>query len=999
MTSQKSANPLSQLVSGRDPTSSCALRSPFENDFDSNDYEDYTVHELRHDEISNSSRNNESFGASKRNEDDDYQEVGECNQLIGAPNQGEPSHRGGSKACRCNETHRGATFADVIMSYFSGETRRPNVQSACGVHNLPTSNFFRFPKVPPTTMQASHHRSHVSSMRPILLILLCLVLIACAVTLLMKLSSLVNETKFRLQDTADLLSLKHDQLNQIHSRLDEAHRKQLEVDQLSRWLVSSSKCHIPFLEPWDQSIGEYVTRKRRLSCSKVMGDFYRSAKELLVSQVSTTTNSLSYVEANKLHFVPAAIRMGALSGLCCYKSISRSTENDDELDYADECVAIRTNALAINSTLIEVSCGKPLNYLNVHSFVIQNMEEEDALARVADAKLNSADYYNVLMVGVDTMSRSNGQRQLNRTLDLLKGELYRTLDFAGYNKVGENTFPNLIPLLTGLRPEQLAETQCWMVSNYTDEGEHGDDYLDNCKYLWNFYQQLGYATYFSEDWPSASTFNYLKPGFKNEPTNFYGRPFALARDKLTFPKFESIGCASCQLDEPIVQVDLRNLQTFIEQHRKKPYFAFHWINCPQHDDLNGASQMDHILRDFFERLHNLTQADRTFVFLFSDHGYRWNNFVSTRIGHYESSLPLLTIAPPEVFIRKHPDLYQHLKEHQSALLTPFDLFKTLIGIRDLSSSSRFRAAERARARRLARQAPKLPEKPIAPTSNQAISSPLNESTPPARPAELAVASISELRMLDGVSFEQKFRPLSLLDQHSPEQLDRSCIDAGIPDNYCVCHQFQPIHTNRLDALGAAYYLVYIHLEARLRDHLNICRQLELDKVHQAELFDFEQMPSTESKTISRRRRRRRRRMATGSDDGLSTSSSTERAKQPTSANETRSEEDNKFNYLPNREYSIMFSTRPGGGLFQEVVRYYGTNITECEQAVESSMGIMGDKWARMEDKQAGARMMNSVCEFSVHSESISRFNLYKDQSKCVKSNIELKKICYCNDLL
>lgn len=810
--------------------------------------------------------------------------------------------------------------------------------------------------------------------RSILFILILLLLLVLSVIILVKLLNLVHEN----EQSGSGINIDHD--------LDEAQRRQYELEQSTRWLVSSPKCHIPVLEPWHKSIEGYVWYKGPMNCSSVIENYLKEPLEDDKS-VSFLKKTLTFVRSNRLYFVKEAIESLRLFGArpaCCYKNITRSSDNDYDLEYAEICQPIIEDGIRIDFPLVQVTC-QAFNYTNVHAFNVRDTDEELALRRVAASKLDNDNYYNILMVGMDTISRLNGQRQLNRTMNLL-ADLYETLEFVGYNKVGENTFPNLVPLLTGLSPEQLTKVQCWQPTNYTEESDRGDDFLDNCKYLWNFYQQFGYMTYFSEDWPSASTFNYLKPGFKHEPTTYYGRPLTLARKPLLFPKFKSSGCASCHLDQPIVKVDLENLKHFLEDRKDMPYFAFHWSNCPQHDDLNGASEVDGIVEKFFADIHNITQNDRTFVIFFSDHGYRWNNFVSTRIGHYEASLPMLTIAPPRRFIEQQPKLYERLKRHQSALLTPFDLFKTLIDVRNLGLKKN-KVAKKATA----------PESAISTTSLASsiktkrnilvsTSSSLMGEDPATTSYPTASTTIRQITIQDGLSYKQSFNVLSMLDEHNSTALDRSCQEAGIPDNYCVCHQFQEVATDTLDVLGAAYYLVYVYFEGKLRNHVHLCHQLELEAIHKAELYNMEPIKVAKSKSG---RRRRQLDVSAGSSSTATTVMTT------TGSPALEAVEVNRHHLLPNREYNIMFSTKPGGGLFREVVRYYGEQMSKCEAEVERAKKIVDDNWASFDEKRNSVIRMNSVCEFSVHSDSVSRLNLYGDTSICVKSNIELVKICYC----
>lgn len=260
-------------------------------------------------------------------------------------------------------------------------------------------------------------------------------------------------------------------------------------------------------------------------------------------------------------------------------------------------------------------------------------------------------YYCLLLLLINFLSsrsRLNMYRQMNETLEVLRTE-YNMLEFLGYSKVGENTFPNLVPVLTGQTPEQLAKG-CW---NTTYENESGDGVLDNCDFLWNTFARYGYRTLYYEDWPEAATFNYLKPGFKMQPTLFYGRPWHLQVKKygISHSTRNSSNCHDCVHNQVAVNVYLNYLKDFISIYKDKPHFAFEWINCPQHDDLNGASKIDIHFANFFRQIKQLID-DRTFVIFFSDHGYRWGPFLDTYMGHQEASMPFLSLSVPKLFERQ-----------------------------------------------------------------------------------------------------------------------------------------------------------------------------------------------------------------------------------------------------------------------------------------------------------------------------------------------------------
>ena len=89
-----------------------------------------------------------------------------------------------------------------------------------------------------------------------------------------------------------------------------------------------------------------------------------------------------------------------------------------------------------------------------------------------------------------------------RTLALLR-EL-GAVEMMGYNKVADNTYPNLVPVLSGLEQDEF-EKLCW--TNHKKP-------FDKCPLLWKSFMNAGYRTVFGEDACSMTTFNYLKPGFR-----------------------------------------------------------------------------------------------------------------------------------------------------------------------------------------------------------------------------------------------------------------------------------------------------------------------------------------------------------------------------------------------------------------------------------------------------------------------------------------------------
>ncbi|CAL4065681.1 unnamed protein product [Meganyctiphanes norvegica] len=128
---------------------------------------------------------------------------------------------------------------------------------------------------------------------------------------------------------------------------------------------------------------------------------------------------------------------------------------------------------------------------------------------------------SVMLMGLDSTSRNNLQRYLPKTFAYLKES--KAIDPLGYNKVGDNTFPNLLSLLPGLQEKTILQ-------KFTNGVRKGP--FDKCTFLWNNFSTLGYVTAYGEDSVEDGTFNYMKTGYVSPPTDLYLPPFIQASEDL-----------------------------------------------------------------------------------------------------------------------------------------------------------------------------------------------------------------------------------------------------------------------------------------------------------------------------------------------------------------------------------------------------------------------------------------------------------------------------------
>lgn len=92
---------------------------------------------------------------------------------------------------------------------------------------------------------------------------------------------------------------------------------------------------------------------------------------------------------------------------------------------------------------------------------------------------NISDKPSVLLLSIDSLSRLNLIRSMPTTHRLLETRGFLSLE--GYTKIADNTFPNVVSILTGMFEAQMVK-RCW--KNHEDE-------MDGCPFLWKEFKKQG----------------------------------------------------------------------------------------------------------------------------------------------------------------------------------------------------------------------------------------------------------------------------------------------------------------------------------------------------------------------------------------------------------------------------------------------------------------------------------------------------------------------------
>ena len=121
---------------------------------------------------------------------------------------------------------------------------------------------------------------------------------------------------------------------------------------------------------------------------------------------------------------------------------------------------------------------------------------------------------NVLVLGIDSLSYPHLKRSFPRFFKYLSQELSENIFFENLNKVGENTFPNLLAMFAGVKVEPSAEmnvSQADIQAYYAWDANLTNH--DLVPFIWHSYaRDLDYLTMYNEEWAFFGCFNYLKHG-------------------------------------------------------------------------------------------------------------------------------------------------------------------------------------------------------------------------------------------------------------------------------------------------------------------------------------------------------------------------------------------------------------------------------------------------------------------------------------------------------
>lgn len=293
-------------------------------------------------------------------------------------------------------------------------------------------------------------------------------------------------------------------------------------------------------------------------------------------------------------------------------------------------------------------------------------------------------------------------------------------------------------------------------------------YYDDWPLIWYNFSQAGYSTLFAEDQPHLGLFNYMDHGFKQQPTNHYLRPFWLQLESSSLHRMSSNLCFG---DVPKHMVLLDYIRRFLKTYKDSPHFGFVIFSEINHDFMNQVGAMDDDILTFLQNNNHNGYFNDTVLIIMGDHGHRMDSITQTHIGSLESRLPFAAVHLPDTFIQQFPEAVANLRINGGRLTSMLDFHHTLLDL-----------------------------------------------------LQLAQGSIQDV----GVNVQSQ-GGTSLF---GPIPLTRTCIQAGIPNQFCACDDEIPISTQH-PAVDKAANAMLTAINKLIESKTNLCALLTLQRIHSA----------------------------------------------------------------------------------------------------------------------------------------------------------------------
>jgi len=502
------------------------------------------------------------------------------------------------------------------------------------------------------------------------------------------------ETRFFISRYGGVSSVPSPSWTSVHTFL---HKSSLLSESIGLKTPDIAGCRLPQLDPWDPGILQYVTDFPQVECRN-------------------TQKPLLYVKRNILYLNQTAVRELDTAGISCRYAYIRHLSTDTyellpEVVLSNSSTVLSANYTAVYATCFRNSHAFPRSILPENVFRFFGMELYRNLLLyvpvVGSKKVREKESeYSVVTLIFDSLSQMNLKRSFPESLKVL--ESAGAILYEGHHKVGHNTYPNVMGLLSGNNGGE------WPADSPSRQGMYYFD-VEKPPLITQIYRKYGYTTLHLEDMQLYGDLTRVGTvGFKHPPAQIYYRSplWALVQTwsdmrNVLIGKFGAYAC----LQDQMLHVQLfRVIEDFVMMYRENLYSAYIHLSEYIHNDVNMAKHYDKDFAAMLTRLLESGALEHTFFLVLGDHGYQRaeGQFVLTEQGRTENNMAAFTLIPPQSWVNnnnnndsnneinyqinensKHQNKIrlQNLSKNAKYLTSHYDIHQTLRDILRMANNS------------------------------------------------------------------------------------------------------------------------------------------------------------------------------------------------------------------------------------------------------------------------------------------------------------------------
>uniref|UniRef100_A0A0K0EVC8 START domain-containing protein n=1 Tax=Strongyloides venezuelensis TaxID=75913 RepID=A0A0K0EVC8_STRVS len=343
---------------------------------------------------------------------------------------------------------------------------------------------------------------------------------------------------------------------------------------------------------------------------------------------------------------------------------------------------------------------------------------------------------SITILAIDSVSRNQFFRHMHKTLNFMSENNFHILQ--GYTKIGDNSAVNMMATFSGLTYDAEAR---WMTDIVSKNISLGRTMLSDKlkKYKERFiWHQMERKKCITQYNDEISNSGYGI--FSYNPFQGFDEPPAnyYFRPYYEYLYQHTFG-EECLHGTHLLKSFLDIWERFSTTFAKKCHFSFNFITKFTHDSSNSLELFDDPLYVALQRFKVKGVFNNTVIIIMGDHGQRVESIQKTYYGRVEERMPLMAIYLPQSFKNRFKKAEENIRYNKNRLISNFDIYETLLDI----------------------------------------------------------VNITRLKSMEEQKFSKE-RGLSIL--RNKISSNRTCYEAKVPENFCVCQQNISLSENNIRSL-------------------------------------------------------------------------------------------------------------------------------------------------------------------------------------------------------